>query len=341
MGRHVGEGVVDEYGEAFGHPGLFVVDGAAMPGPVGPNPSLTIAAFADRVAERILATDERAAARGAATPGAATGRGAAPDVGTAAPVPPPDTAPGDRDGGDRAAEDVAAGGGPPAAAERDAGLRTLAFTEEMKGHVALGEVDFRTGARQGRRDDSDLMFRLTIEVADVDAFVQDPAREASARGWVECDPLGGRLPVTHGVFNLFVDGDDPDTRRMLYRLWFHDAVGNPLTLVGFKTVRDNRGFDVWTDTSTLFVRILRGHVDQWPTAAQATPEELDGDGEVVAAGIIVIHLLDFAQQLTTFRVSGPDAASRLGALSQFGELFLGELWSAYGRRALDAAEDIR
>ena len=54
MGRHDGEGVVNEYGESFNYPGLFVLDGAAMPGPVGPNPALTIAAFADRAAERML-----------------------------------------------------------------------------------------------------------------------------------------------------------------------------------------------------------------------------------------------------------------------------------------------
>jgi cholesterol oxidase len=351
MGRHVGEGVVDEHGQAFGHPGLFVVDGAAMPGPVGPNPSLTIAAFADRVAERILATDETVAA-GRAADGAANGAvasaaaeavatAAAPSPGVAPSLPPQEDAveAAADAAGEAAAEATAmtAAGGRPAPMP-DAAVRTLAFTEEMKGHVALGHADFREGARRGRRDDSALMFRLTIEVADVDAFVADADREASASGWVECDPLGGRLPVTQGVFNLFVDGDDPDTRRMLYRLWFHDAVGNPLTLVGFKTVRDNRGLDVWTDTSTLFVRILRGHVDRWPESAHAAPDALEDD-EVVAAGIIVIHLLDFAQQLTTFRVTGPDAASRVRALSQFGELFLGELWRAYGRRALANVED--
>jgi cholesterol oxidase len=47
-------GVVDPWGEAYGFPGLYVADGAAMPGPVGVNPSFTIAAFADRVAEGIL-----------------------------------------------------------------------------------------------------------------------------------------------------------------------------------------------------------------------------------------------------------------------------------------------
>jgi cholesterol oxidase len=52
MGRSPEEGVVDEWGEVFGYPGLTIADGAAMPGPVGPNPSLTIAALADRFADR-------------------------------------------------------------------------------------------------------------------------------------------------------------------------------------------------------------------------------------------------------------------------------------------------
>lgn len=54
MGRDKNEGVVDSYGEVFGYPGLFVVDGSIMPGPVGPNPSMTIAAVSDRAADHII-----------------------------------------------------------------------------------------------------------------------------------------------------------------------------------------------------------------------------------------------------------------------------------------------
>jgi cholesterol oxidase len=52
MGASVADGVVDPYGEVFGHPGFTIADGSVMPGPVGPNPSLTIAALADRFADR-------------------------------------------------------------------------------------------------------------------------------------------------------------------------------------------------------------------------------------------------------------------------------------------------
>lgn len=47
--------VVDAFGNVGGYPGLHVADGSVMPGAVGPNPSLTIAALADRFAEAMLA----------------------------------------------------------------------------------------------------------------------------------------------------------------------------------------------------------------------------------------------------------------------------------------------
>ena len=55
MGEDRSSGVVDSWGRVFGFDNLYVVDGSAMPGPVGANPSFTIAAFADRVADGILA----------------------------------------------------------------------------------------------------------------------------------------------------------------------------------------------------------------------------------------------------------------------------------------------
>lgn len=54
MGSTPEQGVVDEWGEVFNYPNLYVADGSVMPGPVGANPSLTIAALADRFADRIL-----------------------------------------------------------------------------------------------------------------------------------------------------------------------------------------------------------------------------------------------------------------------------------------------
>jgi cholesterol oxidase len=50
MGRTEHEGVIGTDGQVFGCEGLYVADGAVMPGPVGPNPSLTIGAISHLIA---------------------------------------------------------------------------------------------------------------------------------------------------------------------------------------------------------------------------------------------------------------------------------------------------
>ena len=201
---------------------------------------------------------------------------------------------------------------------------TVQFTEEMLGHVTFGEADFNRGAAPDRPGAGALKFHLTIVVDDIARFGVDPRREAGAFGWVECDALGGRLPVEHGEFNLFVDVE-PGVKHMVYRLFFRDGVGHPLTLTGFKLVRDDAGFDVWRDTTTLFTRVYRGHV----SAAE------ESSAELVASGVLRIPLMSFARQLTTFR-GGPGPMAAVGAIARFGWIFAGQLFEAYvlskGRR---------
>jgi cholesterol oxidase len=47
------QGVVNPQGEVFGYPGLYVADASIIPTSLGPNPSLTIAALAEYIAERV------------------------------------------------------------------------------------------------------------------------------------------------------------------------------------------------------------------------------------------------------------------------------------------------
>ena len=198
---------------------------------------------------------------------------------------------------------------------------SVRFTEEMLGHVTFGELDFARGAQPERDGSTPFKFHLTIEVADIESFSRDPLRPASAVGWVQCDALGGRLGVEQGWFNLFVDVE-PGVKHMLYRLWFRDGVGHPVTMTGFKLVKDDAGFDIWKDTTTLFTRVLQGHV----------PEGADADATVLASGVIVIRARDFAKQLTTFRSRGPSAGKQLGALVKFGVIFVQQLAEAYLRK---------
>lgn len=54
MADSADDGVVDSGGRVFGHSGLYVADGSVVPTALGRNPSFTIAALSERIAENIL-----------------------------------------------------------------------------------------------------------------------------------------------------------------------------------------------------------------------------------------------------------------------------------------------
>lgn len=216
----------------------------------------------------------------------------------------------------------------------------LSFTEDMKGFFTFGEADYEAGSERGRAAGSALMFHLTIGTDDTYAFLADPTLEAPAAGYVKSDALGGTCPVERGRFNLFVDAGEVNgepARHMRYRLWFRDAVGHPLTLSGFKDIVHPSAVysgpaEVWRETTTLYTRLSSGFVEE-------TAEQEPGAGAgLVGAGILHILPLDFAHQLTTFRVRGPGVLGRGEALGAFGEQFLGQLWEVFRpRRAVRSA----
>ncbi len=53
MGTGPNDGVVDSDGQVFNYPNLYVADGSIIPTALGVNPSLTIAALAERIADKI------------------------------------------------------------------------------------------------------------------------------------------------------------------------------------------------------------------------------------------------------------------------------------------------
>ena len=161
---------------------------------------------------------------------------------------------------------------------------------------------------------------LAIEVEDLNRFWSHWRHRAEAAGHVRCEALGGRLPIERGALDLFPT-DGPLDQLMRYRLLFRDAVGHPLTLAGIKVRRP--GLHVWRDTSTLYTRVLWGHVDD--------RSAVSSENGIVASGILRLHPLGFLRQLTTFRASGPTFAGRLGTIGHFDARFLGHLLQVYGR----------
>ena len=85
---------------------------------------------------------------------------------------------------------------------------------------------------------------------------------------------------------------------------------------GFKVINNDRGFDLWEDTTTLYITIHNG----------------DGpDKPALAKGILKIEPDDFRRQMTNTKVINADnLGQRLKAKVRFGKLFLGELFKVYG-----------
>jgi cholesterol oxidase len=301
MADHPADGVVDGDGQVYGYPGLFVMDGAALPAATGTNPSHTIAAVAERNIERFI--------RG--YKGDAAWR--APDAANAKPLIDPLNLIKVPKGGTAPPETQAVG---------------ITFTETMKGFLApatsvpAGIDEFVALANEAKALNDPAQFTLTITLPDLDAFLADKTHAGVARGDVQVTgltrPTGAR--VTAGVFNLFTQTPDPDARRMLYSLPFYGTDGHRYLLAGYKDVRDHGTFDVWASTSTLYTVVHMGHDAQCP---------------VVAAGVLHILKADFARQMLTFRTVGQgSAAARAEAVAKFGRLFIGTLFDVFVRPKL-------
>jgi cholesterol oxidase len=283
----------------FGYPDLFVLDGSVLPKATGVNPSHTIAAVAERNIEiairRFKADDKwRAPERDNATP--------IIDPLASITIPP---------GGTLATKTPSIG---------------ITFTETMKGHVSKGWTpsdDYIGAENAGQASNSRMEFKLDITMLDLDAFLASPQHTGKAVGTVIVDGFTPEIgaPVSDGIFNLFVNGDEFYQRRMLYALPFIGSDRKPYLLDGFKDVRDHGHFDVWGATSTLYSVIREGH---------------SHEGSVVATGIVKIHIPDFLRQLTTFKAIGaPTAIQRAKALTRFGESFFGSLWDVFVRPHLE------
>ena len=192
---------------------------------------------------------------------------------------------------------------------------SLRFHERMSGFVSFDEHSYNQAVNQGKRLGNDCSQSLEIEIDDLDWFLRDTDHVARVDGFVRCAQLGGDLAVGPGSsLNLFVDDGGKRHKRMLYRLMLSGRDGRELTLSGFKDLEDDPNLDVWGDTSRLFVRILKGHLESDPS----------GDEHTVATGILYISHLGVLRMLTTFR--GRDG---IGSSARFNKFFVGQLDRVY------------
>jgi choline dehydrogenase-like flavoprotein len=342
------DGVTDPDGKVWGTRGLYVLDGAAMPGSLGANPSATIAAIAERNVRRALAD-------------------AASPIHAPAPVPLDPPLP----GGPSLAEIREQYGQTPAvldpiahitapAPEPRAQAIGLTFTEVMQGFYApqLG------GGNLAIRAD------LTATIDDLSAFLVNPRRPVAVDGTVRLVPGAGQREVQYtakGTLDLlkrveaatalralFDEGiarldrltrlraDARSTRsleparkdaedamesllrrlerashryEMEYVLELTPGPGAPRLdrLVGVKKIYGGPGLAPWTETTTLHVTLYEG-------------ERPAGVGEMH------VHIADLLKtQLPSFRITGAedDHARIAWAFARFFGFFLGTLRQVY------------
>lgn len=190
----------------------------------------------------------------------------------------------------------------------------LTFRETMSGGFSLGATDPEIGWRQGDAADTSLSMHATVSIDDLDRFLAEPTHAGALSGTLDYPPLGNGIAARRGVFNLFNPSGSPGLKLMVYELGFAHG-GRSYYLAGRKEVRNEPGFDVWKDTTTLFTRLHEGN---------------DASGAIVGAGKLSLGVTDLIRMLGTVDVTNATTtAQRVDALTRFSRFFLGELWDSY------------
>jgi cholesterol oxidase len=268
MGTDRRAGVVDPDGEVFGHSGLYVLDGAALPGATGANPSLTIAAVAERCIELAI---RRIAGRA---------DWVAPERAAATPRQVPE---------DAAVRAISARRAPQAI------VPGIAFVETMRGSVRLPGVG---GAAASQRR---VTLHLEARVADLRAFLDDPVHAVQLAGTIDMAGLTRRpVPVEAATLHLMVPSRSGPGRTMDYTVPFTDDGGAAWLLRGSKRIERRWGNGPWHATTVLDCAVVpaearyeslvpTGRVAISPTGVArllASIRATGSDGLVAAAGTL-------------------------------------------------------
>ena len=194
----------------------------------------------------------------------------------------------------------------------------LQFTETMTGYFSTDEkIDFQKGHDLGKSKHSPFSFTLTIVSDDLEKMLHSDRHEAKMAGTVTAPALSPKpLTVSEGKFNLFVkDENDPGKLKMLYQMKLNTIGGHEYFFTGYKEAADDKGFDVWSDTSTLFITVYEGS---------------DNTGPVVGKGILKILPKDFKKQVTTIKaLNTSNALESTKAIKDFGLFFSKALYQHY------------
>ncbi len=192
------------------------------------------------------------------------------------------------------------------------------FTETMRGYFSLNEKeDFKKAFDLGKKEDSPFEFTLTIRSDDSEKFLKEPDHLAAMSGTVTAPKLSASpMTISQGKFNLFIsDPTEPKNKKMVYEAQLHSIEGKSWFFHGYKEIKNDKGLDVWMDTTTLFITIYEGR---------------DVTAKVVGKGKMVIEPKDFAKQLTTMKAINLEKGDKgISIIASFGKFFAGNVWDTF------------
>src|SRR5690606_1789918 len=118
--------------------------------------------------------------------------------------------------------------------------------------------------------------------------IAEPEHRGAMAGTVIAPVLSEQpLTISNGVFNLFVnDDEEPGVKKMKYQMILNSFDGKQYFVYGYKQVKDDKGFDLWKDTSQLFITVYDGE---------------DSRSAILGRGYLRILPVDFATQMTTIK----------------------------------------
>ena len=299
MSQHEGDGVVDEFGQVWGYPNLYVLDGSILPASTGVNPSHTIAAVAERNVEAAIRI------RPSDTKWKADPDWHAPqwDEANANPVLEPMPI-------------VSTYTRPPLAK----GI-TIKFEETLTGV-------WRPPFSNGKFAD----LTVSIETPLLDEFLLDKDHRCPMEGVFRAADLTdpGGATISDGQFSLFVEDDEFGfySRKMVYEFTFLDKNKHKHVFHGIKRIRD-RGLDRVPMPQPRYQRYL---FDIWNALTQLSftltgdsPGPVpDGDLTITAGGVL--------DQLLSMQVPGSKGwLQKTWQQARLGKFFINAIFDVYVR----------
>jgi cholesterol oxidase len=270
------------------------MDGAAFPGPVGANPSATIAALAEYKIERFLKAQpetaeirkaldalQQARAEAKASIDAAGRRGQLDPLGPNGRVPPQGTS--------------------ATPFHRPVGIE---FEERMTGSTYSESEKARSVATD-----------LKVRIDDLAGFLVSHSRDSRARipiadGKLELDGVAHELDGERSYMQVMVDDTRDEARQRRTIIYELTTTNEKYRLSGTKYVRDDPGPDLLDDTTTLSF-------------------ELHEEGKT-HTGTLTLSVEElFGSQIPGFKVTTDDPARQAWAMASFVRFFFGNLVDVY------------